>query len=209
MALHIAQMQEAQPKPPSLPCGRQSGQQICNLFGLIAQERAVPLAGLTDIKRAAGQRNTDTVSRHRFFGQTRRRTGRITFFQRLPSVKRQAIAKQSARRASRHPSTALCRTTRCRLSNSAAQYSAGQCIACARHSSETGTPPSACRRIARIWGSLYLVIFIKIASDILPRKLYFRSPLLSGGIIQAFCSGNCCGCSCTGSIESLSKTSWP
>ncbi len=54
-------------------------------------------------------------------------------------------------------------------------------IACSRHSSQTGTPPSAWRRIARIWGSLYLVIFIKISSDILPRKFYFRIPLVSGG----------------------------
>jgi hypothetical protein len=31
-------------------------------------------------------------------------------------------------------------------------------------------------------GSLYLVIFNKISSDILPRKFYFRIPLVSGGI---------------------------
>ena len=55
-------------------------------------------------------------------------------------------------------------------------------IACSRHSSQTGTPPSAWRRIVRIWGSLYLVIFIKISSDILPRKFYFRIPLVSGGL---------------------------
>ena len=58
-------------------------------------------------------------------------------------------------------------------------------IACSWHSSQTGTPPSPWRRIARIWGSLYLVIFIKISSDILPRKFYFRIPLVSGGITQA------------------------
>ena len=29
---------------------------------------------------------------------------------------------------------------------------------------------------------LYLVIFIKTSSDILPRKFYFRIPLVSGGI---------------------------
>ena len=57
-------------------------------------------------------------------------------------------------------------------------------IACSWHSSQTGTPPSPWRRIARIWRSLYLVIFIKISSDILPRKFYFRIPLVSGGITQ-------------------------
>ena len=70
------------------------------------------------------------------------------------------------------------------LSNIVSQYSAGPCIPCSRHSSETGTPPSAWRRIARIWGSLYLVIFIKISSDILPRKSYFRIPLGSGLITR-------------------------
>jgi len=43
-------------------------------------------------------------------------------------------------------------------------------------------PPSACRRITRIWGSLYLVIFIKIFSCILLRKFYSRIPLVSGGL---------------------------
>lgn len=51
---------------------------------------------------------------------------------------------------------------------------------CSRHKSATGTPPSAWRRVARIWGSLYLVIFIPISSFILPRKFYFRGLLLSG-----------------------------
>ena len=59
-------------------------------------------------------------------------------------------------------------------------------IACSWHSSQTGTLPSLWRRIARIWGSLYLVIFIKISSDILPRKFYFRIPLVSGGITQSW-----------------------
>ena len=59
-------------------------------------------------------------------------------------------------------------------------------IACSWHSSQTGTPPSPWRRIARIWRSLYLVIFIKISSDILPRKFYFRIPLVSGGITQSW-----------------------
>ena len=57
---------------------------------------------------------------------------------------------------------------------------------CSWHSSQTGTPPSPWRRIARIWRSLYLVIFIKISSDILPRKFYFRIPLVSGGITQSW-----------------------
>ena len=47
-------------------------------------------------------------------------------------------------------------------------------------------PPSACRRITRIWGSLYLVIFIKTFSCILPRKFYFRIPLVSGEIADTF-----------------------
>ncbi len=49
-------------------------------------------------------------------------------------------------------------------------------IACSRHSSDTGTPPSARRRIARIWGSLYLVIFIKISSCILAEKIRIPHP---------------------------------
>jgi len=49
----------------------------------------------------------------------------------------------------------------------------------------TVTPPSAWRRIARIFGSLYLVIFIKISSFILARKFYFRIPLVSGGGLPA------------------------
>lgn len=41
---------------------------------------------------------------------------------------------------------------------------------------------SAWRRIARIWRSLYLLIFIGRSSVILPREFYPRSPLLSGEI---------------------------
>ena len=48
----------------------QSNQQIGDLFVLVAQERAVTIAGLTHAKGAAGQRNADTVSRHSFLGQT-------------------------------------------------------------------------------------------------------------------------------------------
>jgi hypothetical protein len=48
----------------------QPNQQISDLFVLVAQERAVTIAGLTHIKSAAGQRNADTVSRHRVLGQT-------------------------------------------------------------------------------------------------------------------------------------------
>jgi hypothetical protein len=72
------------------------------------------------------------------------------------------------------------------LSNIVSQYSASPCIPCSQHSSETGTPLPAWRRIARIWGALYLVIFIKISSDILPRKFYFRIPLVSGGITDGY-----------------------
>ncbi len=43
------------------------------------------------------------------------------------------------------------------------------------HNSDTGTPPSDWRRIARIWGSLYLAIFIKNSSVNLARK--FSHPL--------------------------------
>jgi hypothetical protein len=48
----------------------QPNQQIGDLFVLVAQERAVTIAGLTHAKGAAGQRNTDTVSRHHVLGQT-------------------------------------------------------------------------------------------------------------------------------------------
>jgi hypothetical protein len=53
---------------------------------------------------------------------------------------------------------------------------------CSRHRSGTGTPPSACRKIARIWGSLNLLVFIKIYSIIMPRKFYFCTQSISGGI---------------------------
>src|SRR5271170_627874 len=53
---------------------------------------------------------------------------------------------------------------------------------CSRHSSATATPPSAWRKIARIWASLYLDSFIKISSGKMPRKFYLSIPLISGGI---------------------------
>ena len=53
---------------------------------------------------------------------------------------------------------------------------------CSRQSSATGTPPSAWRKIARIWGSLYLDNLMKISSCNVPRKFYLSIPLMAGGI---------------------------
>lgn len=53
---------------------------------------------------------------------------------------------------------------------------------CSRQSSATRTPPSVLRRIASIWGSLYLVIFLRISSCILSRKFNLCRPLSSGGV---------------------------
>jgi hypothetical protein len=51
----------------------QPNQQIGDLFVLVAQERAVTIAGLTHAKGAAGQRNANTVSRHTAFSARPRR----------------------------------------------------------------------------------------------------------------------------------------
>jgi hypothetical protein len=48
--------------------------------------------------------------------------------------------------------------------------------------SATGTPPSAWRKIARTWGSLYFDNFMKISSCSVPRKFYLSIPLIPGGI---------------------------
>ena len=52
---------------------------------------------------------------------------------------------------STHPchrtSHAICKNAHCPLSHIAMQYAAGQRIPCSRHSSETGTPLSACFKI--------------------------------------------------------------
>jgi hypothetical protein len=44
------------------------------------------------------------------------------------------------------------------------------------------TPPSAWRRIARIWGSLYFVIFIQNRLMHIAKKILLMKPLTSGGI---------------------------
>jgi hypothetical protein len=53
------------------------------------------------------------------------------------------------------------------------------------HSPRGGTPPLAWRKIARIWGSLYLVIFIQNLLVYLAEKILLLQPLLSGGITGA------------------------
>ena len=55
-------MQKTQPKSPSFASIGQTGQQISNLFILVAQLWAVTIAGLTNRKSPAGQRNADTSS---------------------------------------------------------------------------------------------------------------------------------------------------
>ena len=56
---------------------------------------------------------------------------------------------------------------------------------CARRRSDTATASLAWRGITRIWGSLYLAIFIKIFSCSLAEKIYFRSSLDSRGITNS------------------------
>jgi hypothetical protein len=47
-------------------------------------------------------------------------------------------------------------------------------------------PPSAWRRIARIWGSLYLVIFIQNLLVHLAEKILLIKPLNLGGITHVY-----------------------
>jgi hypothetical protein len=54
-------------------------------------------------------------------------------------------------------------------------------IPCSRQSSATGTPPSAWRKIARIRGSLYLVIFIQNLLIHIAEKILLPQPLTFGG----------------------------
>ena len=51
---------------------------------------------------------------------------------------------------------------------------------CSRRNSATGTPPSACRRIAMIRGSVYLLVFLLIFSWVLPGKFDLSSPYFRG-----------------------------
>jgi len=52
---------------------------------------------------------------------------------------------------------------------------------CARHNSATGTPPSACRRIAIICASVYLLVFIQNLLMHLAEKILLMQPLSFGG----------------------------
>lgn len=61
-------------------------------------------------------------------------------------------------------------------------YSVALLIACSRHSSAAGTPPSIWRSTPMIWASVKRAFFIGISSFILPRKFGFRIPSRSGGI---------------------------
>ena len=65
MAFDVAQVQKASPKPPGLPGVGQSDQPIGDLRVLVAQLRAVAIAGLADPERPAGQSNADPNYCHR------------------------------------------------------------------------------------------------------------------------------------------------
>jgi len=85
------------------------------------------------------------------------------------SVTRQGFALQKPERACRHTSPATCRMMHC---------------SCHDHGKArppaTGTPPSAWRRTARIWGSLYLAIFIQNLLVHLAEKILLMPPLTFG-----------------------------
>lgn len=49
-------------------------------------------------------------------------------------------------------------------------------------SSATGTPRPAWRKLARIWGSRYLDVFVQISSGKMPGKSYLSIPLILGEI---------------------------
>lgn len=55
-------------------------------------------------------------------------------------------------------------------------------------SSPTGIPPLVWHRIARICGSLNLVVFISSSSGILLKKFYVRIPMIWGGLPAASAS---------------------
>ena len=59
IALHVAQIQKAQAEAPGPLVSRQAFKPICDLFVLIAQHRAVSVAGLADLERTAGQSYAD------------------------------------------------------------------------------------------------------------------------------------------------------
>jgi hypothetical protein len=54
IALHVAQVQKAQPKAPGTLVRRQPFQPIGDLLVLVTQDRAVAIASLTDLEGAAG-----------------------------------------------------------------------------------------------------------------------------------------------------------
>ena len=61
-ALHVAQIQKAQPKAPCLAISRHSNQPIRDLGVLIVELALIVIAGLADLKRAASQCDADTFS---------------------------------------------------------------------------------------------------------------------------------------------------
>lgn len=60
IALHVAQVQKAQPKAPGALVRRQPFQPIGDLLVLVAQGWAVAIASLTDLEGAASKRDTGT-----------------------------------------------------------------------------------------------------------------------------------------------------
>ena len=68
VSLHVAQMQETQPKHPGLAGVGQPDQQISDLFVLGLQLRAIAIAGLADPEGPTGEGNAHPTSRHRFLG---------------------------------------------------------------------------------------------------------------------------------------------
>ena len=61
MTLHVAQVKETQAKPPGLMRIRQPCQQIGDLLVLALQLRGIAIAGLTDPKGPAYQRDADQI----------------------------------------------------------------------------------------------------------------------------------------------------
>ena len=123
-ALHVAQIQKAQPKAPCLAISRHSNQPIRDLGVLIVELTLIAIAGLADLKRAASQCDADTLGLDCLHGHLSSLRCLTAFFQGPLSVSHSACSSQhtSASDGGFHPpspSSAIPSTRPCRQTSHA------------------------------------------------------------------------------------------
>ena len=211
--MNIAKVQKTYPKPPGFSGFRQSNQQVGDLYIVVAQLRAVALAGLADPEGPAGQSNADPTSRHRRFGHlaaltpgkcwhlpSGQRTARLLFskglFQQLVLhaefgehlIQAPVLLFDRLRMGNRRSPWSLGPVAlpwRDIPHTSPAIYRTTRSLSWFAGKTLPGNGIMPCARIARICGLVYLLVFIRILLLHLAEKILLMQTLTFRGITRS------------------------